>query len=29
MTHPNFVAALAALSPAAHDRIAEVAPLFS
>jgi hypothetical protein len=29
MTHPKFVAALEALSPAARDRIAEVAPLFS
>lgn len=29
MTHPKFVATLAAISPAARDRIAEVAPLFS
>jgi hypothetical protein len=28
MTHPNFVATLAAMSPAARDRIAEVAPVF-
>jgi hypothetical protein len=28
MTHPNFVATLTALSPAARDRIAEVAPAF-
>jgi hypothetical protein len=28
MTHPKFVATLAAMSPAARDRIAEVAPLF-
>jgi hypothetical protein len=28
MTHPKFVATLAALSPAARDRIAEVAPAF-
>ena len=28
MTHPNFVATLAAISPAARDRIAEVAPAF-
>ncbi|MDV3257140.1 MAG: hypothetical protein LOX97_05040 [Sphingomonas sp.] len=29
MTHPKFVATLAELSPAARDRIAEVAPIFS
>ena len=29
MSHPNFLASLAALSPAARDRIAEIAPLFS
>ncbi len=29
MTHPKFVATLAEISPAARDRIAEVAPLFS
>ncbi|MGP1351713.1 MAG: diiron oxygenase [Parasphingopyxis sp.] len=29
MTHPKFVATLAAISPAARDRIAEVAPVFS
>ena len=29
MTHPKFVATLAAISPAARDRIAEVAPGFS
>ena len=28
MTHPKFVATLAAMSPAARDRIAEVAPAF-
>src|SRR5688572_24996547 len=28
MTHPKFVATLAAISPAARDRIAEVAPAF-
>ncbi|QLC23965.1 hypothetical protein HFP57_02230 [Parasphingopyxis algicola] len=28
MTHPQFVATLAAMSPAARDRIAEVAPVF-
>jgi hypothetical protein len=28
MTHPNFVATLAAMSPAARDRIAAVAPTF-
>lgn len=28
MTHPNFVATLGAISPAARDRIAEVAPAF-
>jgi hypothetical protein len=28
MTHPKFVEALTALSPAARDRIAEVAPAF-
>jgi hypothetical protein len=28
MTHPKFVATLAAMSPAARDRIAEVAPVF-
>lgn len=28
MTHPKFVATLKALSPAAHDRIAQVAPAF-
>jgi hypothetical protein len=28
MTHPKFVATLAAISPAARDRIAEVAPVF-
>jgi len=28
MTHPKFVATLAAVSPAARDRIAEVAPIF-
>ena len=28
MTHPNFVATLTAMSPAARDRIAEVAPVF-
>jgi hypothetical protein len=28
MTHPKFTAALEALSPAARDRIAEVAPVF-
>ena len=28
MTHPRFVASLAAMSPAARDRIAEVAPVF-
>jgi hypothetical protein len=28
MTHPKFVATLAAISPAARDRIAEVAPIF-
>ena len=28
MTHPNFVATLEAISPAARDRIAEVAPAF-
>jgi hypothetical protein len=28
MTHPNFVATLTAMSPAARDRIAEVAPAF-
>ena len=29
MTHPKFVATLAAISPTARDRIAEVAPVFS
>jgi len=29
MSHPNFLASLAALSPVARDRIAEAAPLFS
>ena len=29
MTHPKFVATLTAMSPAARDRIAEVAPAFS
>jgi hypothetical protein len=29
MTHPKFVATLATISPAARDRIAEVAPAFS
>ena len=29
MTHPKFVATLAAISPAARDRIAEIAPAFS
>ena len=28
MTHPKFVATLAAISPAARDRIAEIAPAF-
>jgi hypothetical protein len=28
MTHPKFVATLAAMSPAARDRIAEIAPAF-
>ena len=28
MIHPKFTASLAALSPAARDRIAEVAPAF-
>ena len=28
MTHPKFVATLTAMSPAARDRIAEVAPIF-
>ena len=28
MTHPKFVASLAAISPAARDRVAEVAPAF-
>jgi len=28
MTHPKFVAALAAISPAARDRIVEIAPAF-
>jgi hypothetical protein len=28
MTHPKFVATLAAMSPTARDRIAEVAPVF-
>ena len=28
MTHPKFVATLEAISPAARDRIAEVAPAF-
>ena len=28
MTHPKFVATLAAMSPAARDRIADVAPAF-
>lgn len=28
MTHPNFVATLTAMSPAARNRIAEVAPVF-
>jgi hypothetical protein len=28
MTHPKFKATLMAISPAAHDRIAEVAPVF-
>jgi hypothetical protein len=28
MTHPNFMASLAAMSPAARDRIAEIAPAF-
>jgi hypothetical protein len=29
MTHPKFVATLAAISPEARDRVAEVAPIFS
>jgi hypothetical protein len=29
MVHPKFIASLAAMSPAARDRIAEVAPAFS
>ena len=28
MTHPNFRATLAAISPAAHDRVAAIAPTF-
>jgi hypothetical protein len=28
MVHPKFVASLAAISPAARDRIAAVAPAF-
>ena len=28
MIHPKFVASLAAMSPAARDRIAAVAPIF-
>ena len=28
MTHPKFMATLAAMSPAARDRIAAVAPAF-
>jgi hypothetical protein len=28
MTQPKFVATLAAISPAARDRIAEIAPAF-